>query len=80
MWLFIDLHVSNRQTPSQYGATYENMTSQDVLPQTEELGEWPRSLSLLEKMFAVAVQGDVAMFNAVAHVCQKVLDAKGVAV
>jgi hypothetical protein len=31
-------------------------------------------------MFAVAVQGDVAMFNAVAHVCQKVLDAKGVAV
>ena len=30
-------------------------------------------------MFAAAVQGDVVMFNAVAHVCQKV-DAKGMAI
>lgn len=54
------------------------MTSYDIAgcPASQELGEWPRSLSLLEKMFAAAVQGDVAMFNAVAQVCQKVLDAK----
>eukprot|EP00435_Cladocopium_sp_Y103_P019996 s1174_g4.t2 len=43
----------------------------------EELGEWPRSFALLEKMFTAAVQGDVAMFNAVAHVCQKVAWPRG---
>ena len=71
--------VSHPSQHAQHG--HQVLGRHDIagFPASQELGEWPRSLSLLEKMFAAAVQGDVVMFNAVAHVCQKV-DAKGMAI